>query len=42
MAGKTVIGIAAVGEKVFFNLTHYYNEGIRSKDEKYLRNLQFA
>ena len=42
MVGKGVIGITAVGEKVFFNLSYYWNEGIRSKNEKWLRNLQFS
>ena len=35
MVGKKVIGIAAVGEKVFFNLSYYFNEGVRSGDEKW-------
>ena len=42
MVGKKVIGIAAVGEKVFFNLSYYFNEGIRSKDDRWIRNLQFS
>lgn len=41
MVGKKVIGIGAVGEKVFFNLSYYYNEGVRSGDDKWIRNLQF-
>lgn len=41
MVGKGVIGIAAVGEKVFFNVSHYWNEGIRSGDPEYIANLQF-
>jgi hypothetical protein len=39
MVGKGVIGIAAVGEKVFFNVSYYWNEGIRSRDERWLKNL---
>jgi len=31
MVGKGVIGIAATGEKIFFNLTYYFNERLRSK-----------
>ena len=42
MVGKKVIGIAAVGEKVFFNLSYYFNEGIRSNDDRWIRNLQFS
>lgn len=42
MVGKKVIGIAAVGEKVFFNLSYYFNEGIRSNDNKWIRNMQFS
>lgn len=42
MVGKGVIGITAVGEKVFFNVSHYWNEGIRSRDEKWIKNLQFS
>lgn len=33
MIGKNVIGIAAVGEKIFFNLTYYWNEQLRSKKD---------
>jgi hypothetical protein len=29
MVGKKVIGIAAVGEKVFMGLTYYFNECVR-------------
>ena len=39
MVGKGVIGITAVGEKVFFNVSHYWNEGIRSGDAVWLKNL---
>lgn len=42
MVGKGVIGITAVGEKVFFNVSHYFNEGIRSGDENWIKNLQFS
>lgn len=42
MVGKGVIGITAVGEKVFFNLSHYWNEGIKRKDERWIKNLQFS
>lgn len=42
MVGKKVIGIAAVAEKVFFNLSYYYNEGIRSNNEDWIRNMQFS
>lgn len=42
MVGKKVIGIAAVGEKVFFNLSYYFNEGIRSNDDRWIRNMQFS
>ena len=41
MVGKKVIGIAAVGEKVFFNLSYYFNEGIRSGDERWMKNMLF-
>lgn len=39
MVGKKVIGISAVGEKVFYNLSYYYNEGIRSNNERWINNL---
>ena len=39
MVGKKVIGIAAVGEKVFFNLSYYYNEGVRSGNDRWINNL---
>lgn len=42
MVGKKVIGIAAVAEKIFFNLSYYYNEGVRSKNEDWIRNMQFS
>lgn len=42
MVGKDVIGIAAVGEKVFFNASYYWNEGIRSGNEQWIKNLQFS
>lgn len=41
MVGKGVIGITATGEKVFFNLSHYWNEGIRSGNEDWINNLKF-
>lgn len=41
MVGKKVIGITAVGEKVFFNLSYYYNEGVRNGDETWQRNMKF-
>lgn len=34
MSGKEVIGIAAVGEKVFFALSYYFNEAVRSGDSE--------
>lgn len=42
MVGKNVIGIAAVAEKVFFNLSYYWNEGIRSGNQNWIDNLKFA
>lgn len=42
MVGKKVIGIAAVAEKIFFNLSYYYNEGVRSNNEDWIRNMQFS
>lgn len=42
MVGKGVIGITAVGEKVFFNNSFYWNEGLRSTDYKWHRNMQFS
>ena len=37
MIGKDVIGISAVGEKVFFTLTYYWNEQLRTgQDLNYL------
>lgn len=41
MVGKGVIGITATGEKVFFNLSNYWNEGIRSGDEEWIENMKF-
>lgn len=41
MTGKDVIGITAVGEKVFFNLSYYYNEGLRRNDPKWIERMQF-
>ena len=41
MVGKGVIGITATGEKVFFNLSNYWNQGIRSNNEEWIKNLKF-
>jgi hypothetical protein len=41
MVGKGVIGITAVGEKIFFNLTNYWNETLRNRPDKYY-NLAFS
>jgi len=41
MVGKGVIGITAVGEKIFFNLTNYWNETLRKRPENY-HNLAFS
>lgn len=41
MTGKDVIGIAAVGEKVFFALSYYYNEAVRSGDREWQENAFF-
>lgn len=41
MDGKSVIGIAAVGEKIFFANSYYFNEGIRSGDPTWTRNMRF-
>jgi hypothetical protein len=41
MVGKKVIGIAAVGEKVFMGLTYYFNEGVRSKNKEWIERLKF-
>lgn len=42
MVGKGVIGISAVGEKVFFNVSTYWNEGIRRNDPDWARNMRFC
>ena len=43
MVGKGVIGIAAVGEKIFFNLTYYWNERLRNAESREdLRNVTFV
>lgn len=42
MDGKQVIGIAAVGEKVFFANSYYFNEGIRRGDQEWLNNMFFS
>lgn len=41
MVGKNVIGIAAVGEKVFFTTSYYWNEGLRNGNQEWLRNMHF-
>lgn len=41
MDGKQVIGIAAVGAKVFFGTSYYFNEGLRSGDPTWLTNMFF-
>jgi len=41
MDGKAVIGISAVGEKVFMYLTYYMNEAIRSNDDKWAERVRF-
>ena len=41
MIGKDVIGISASGEKIYFNLNYYWNEGIRSGDETWMKYLKF-
>lgn len=41
MTGKDVIGIAAVGEKVFFALSYYYNEAARSGNREWQENAFF-
>lgn len=42
MVGKQVIGIAAVGEKVFFNVSWYCNEGLRRNNPTWLNNMKFS
>ena len=41
MTGKDCIGISAVGEKAYFGLSYYWNEGIRSNDPNWQRELRF-
>lgn len=41
MDGKQVIGIAAIGEKVFMGLSYYFNEGLVSDDADYHRYMKF-
>lgn len=41
MDGKEVIGIAAVGERVFMGLTYYNNEGINSTDNLWHTYMKF-
>lgn len=42
MDGKQVIGIAAIGEKVFMGLSYYFNEGLVSDDVDYHRYMKFS
>jgi|GEM_PF-1788975 hypothetical protein len=39
MTGKGVIGVAANGEKVFFTTNYYWNEGIRSGNNDWIKQL---
>ena len=41
MEGKDVIAIAATAEKIFFALTQYYNQGIRSTDTDWKKCMDF-
>jgi len=41
MDGKDVIGIAAVGEKIFFASSFYFNEGVRSGSKDWADNMFF-
>lgn len=41
MVGKKVISVAANGEKVFFTLSNYFNEGLRSNDPNFRSRLNF-
>lgn len=41
MAGKQVIGIAAVAEKIFFAASYYFNEGARSNNPEWIDNMIF-
>lgn len=41
MVGKKVISVAANGEKVFFTLSNYFNEGLRSNDPVFRNRLNF-
>lgn len=41
LTGKATVGVYANGEKLFYNLTYYWNEGIRSRDPEWIRNLNF-
>jgi len=42
MDGKAVIGISAVGEKVFMYLSYYKNEAIRTNDDKWTERVRFT
>lgn len=41
MEGKNVIGISAVGEKIFMGLSYYFNEGIRNSDNDFHYKFSF-
>jgi hypothetical protein len=41
MEGKNVIGISAVGEKIFMGLSYYFNEGIRNSDNDFHYRFSF-
>ena len=41
MDGKEVIGIAAVGERVFMGLTYYFNEGLQHGDKLWQTYMKF-
>jgi hypothetical protein len=41
MDGKKVIGISAIGEKIFMGLSYYYNEGMLSGDVTWQKRMSF-
>lgn len=41
MSGKQVIGITAVGEKIFFAACYYFNEGVQRGDSGWFNNAFF-
>lgn len=41
MDGKKVIGISAIGEKIFMGLSYYYNEGMQSGDTTWQKRMSF-